>query len=400
MKSQSLLIIFLIISILSNAQSELIVPRYIQLTTDSLEGKQLISDLNNFLISTQATNGDNRNILSTEKIETFILIDEFKGIEESRGFKDEHFYKPYLTNVLKMDDSKYLIQLSHIGVSDNTPYLRTEFKLIAHKVGNNFLFSSPLKENTKLWKVKSIESCTFYYTDTLNLLNAIDYVSMSKYFDEKLNSENKTTNIYCTNNRMELLQLIGVDYKLDYNGRTSGVFSTLTENEQLIVLGNNNAAFNNFDPHDLWHDRLSLVISRRKVNKPVDEGCAYLYGGSWGMSWDVIFKRFMKNIASNKDADWAYYKENKINFGESQAEHLMVDYVINALIIQKIEAEIGFSGVWQLLNCGTYEKGNENYYEALNQIMGISKKNYNKEVWRLIKMEMKFFNIGGTFLSK
>ena len=69
---------------------------------------------------------------------------------------------------------------------------------------------------------------------------------------------------------MELLQLIGVDYKLDYNGRTSGVFSALNKNEQLIVLGNNNGMFNNFDPHDLWHDRLSLVISRRKVNNPVD----------------------------------------------------------------------------------------------------------------------------------
>ena len=276
-----------------------------------------------------------------------------------------------------------------MGVNDSIPFLRTEFKLIAHNVGKSFLFSSPLKENTKLWKVKSIENCTFYYKDTLNLLNARDYVSMSKDFDEKLNAESKTTKIYCTNTRMELLQLIGVDYKLDYNGRTSGVFSALNENEQLIVLGNNNAAFNNFDPHDLWHDRLSLVISRRKINKPVDEGCAYLYGGSWGMSWDVIFKRFMENVANNKDADWTYYNENKTNFGDSQAEHLMVDYVVNALIIQKIENEIGFSGVWQLLNCGTYEKGNENYYKALNQIMGISKKNYNKQVWKLIKMENK-----------
>ena len=67
----------------------------------------------------------------------------------------------------------------------------------------------------------------------------------------------------------------------------------------------------------------------------------------------------------------------------------MVDYVINALIIKKIETEIGFSGVWQLLNCGKYEKGNENYYNTLHQIIGISKKNYNKEVWKLVKKENK-----------
>ena len=97
----------------------------------------------------------------------------------------------------------------------------------------------------------------------------------------------------------------------------------------------------------------------------------------------------MEKIANNKDADWTYYKENKTNFGESQSEHLMVDYVINALIIKKIETEIGFSGVWQLLNCGKFEKGNENYYTALYKIIGISKKKYNKAVWKLIKQEIK-----------
>ena len=185
MRSQFLVLITcLLISLITNAQSELIVSRYVQLPKDSVVSKQLISDLNNFLISTQEPNSNNLYILPKEKIETFILIDEFKGIENSRGFKDKHFYKPYLTNVLKMDSSKYLIQLSHIGVSDSIPYLRTEFKLIAQKSTDKFLFSSPLIENTKKWKTKSIKNCIFYYRDTLNLLNARDYVNMSKDFDK------------------------------------------------------------------------------------------------------------------------------------------------------------------------------------------------------------------------
>lgn len=276
-----------------------------------------------------------------------------------------------------------------MGISDSIPYLRTAFKLIAHKSDETFLFSSPLKENTKNWKTKTIDNCVFVYKDTLDMDNAKSYAKMSIVFDEKLNAKDKKTKLYCTNNRTDLLKLIGIDYKLDYNGRTSGVFTALNKNEQLIVLGNNNSRFQKFDVHDLWHDRLSLVVSRRKVNKPVDEGCAYLYGGSWGMSWSAIFKRFMKEVAHKKDVDWTYYKEHKTNFGESKAEHLMVDYVVNALIIQKIEREKGFSGVWQLLNCGKYEKGNKNYYNTLNQITGISKENYNKEVWKLIKKANK-----------
>ena len=77
------------------------------------------------------------------------------------------------------------------------------------------------------------------------------------------------THYYCTNNTAELLKLIGVTYKSDYNGRSELVFSSSDKDKKLIVLGNKNASFDNFDPHDLWHDRLSLVISRRKVN-PMD----------------------------------------------------------------------------------------------------------------------------------
>ena len=63
-----------------------------------------------------------------------------------------------------------------------------------------------------------------------------------------------------------------------------------------MALGNDNASFENFDPHDLWHTRLSMVISRRAVDHSVDEGCAYLYGGSWGYTWDEILKAFKKGM--------------------------------------------------------------------------------------------------------
>ncbi len=388
MKSKFLtLAALLLITLISSAQSELSIPRYVQLPKDSIVSDQLISDLNKFLIAAQEENELNSYILPTEKVETYILLDEFKGIEKAR--KDENFFKPYLNTVVKLEPDTYLIQLSHIGVNDSIPYLRTVYNLIAHHQNNTFLFSSPLLENTKQWKTLAIENCTFHYKDTLNYDNALAYVKLSKLFDAKLNSEDKKTKLYCTNSRMELLDVIGIDYRLDYNGQTTGTFSAVNGDEQLIVLGNGNEEFDIMDPHDLWHDRLKLVISRRKVNKPVDEGCAYIYGGSWGMSWETIFSRFMTEIAFDKDTDWTDYKENKKNFGESQEEHLMVDYVINALLIQKIEKEIGFSGVWDLLNCGVYETGNENYYTALHNIIGISKVNYNKEVWKLIKAELK-----------
>ncbi|WP_420583427.1 hypothetical protein, partial [Reichenbachiella sp.] len=148
-----------------------------------------------------------------------------------------------------------------------------------------------------------------------------------------------------------------------------------------------NATFDHLDEHDLWHDRLSLKISRRKVNKPIDEACAYLYGGSWGLSWEEIFDQFYEKVASNKKTDWTSLKEEPLNFAATRAEHLMADYVVNALIVQQIENEKGFDGVWDFLNCGPFEKGNTNYYAALEKLTGISQKDYNKAIWKLIDQQ-------------
>lgn len=156
--------------------------------------------------------------------------------------------------------------------------------------------------------------------------------------------------------------------------------------KKLLVLGSNSANFNEFDPHDLWHDRLSLVISRRKVNRPIDEGCAYLYGGSWGISWQDIFKQFKEEIGSNKNTNWAEIKEKPVNFKTKGFDN-SADYIVNALIVQKIEKEKGFDGVWEFLNCGPYEKGNENYYKSLEKLTGFTKANYNDKVWELINNE-------------
>ena len=179
---------------------------------------------------------------------------------------------------------------------------------------------------------------------------------------------------------------MGVTYKSDYNGQAESVWTSSFADRQLIVLGNNNSTFNQFDPHDLFHDRLSLVIPRSKVNKPVDEGCAYLYGGSWGFTWKQIFKAFIELIASNKNTNWTEIKENPISFKTGNYPN-SADYIVNALLVKKIEKERGFAGVWELLNVGPFEKGNEKYYQTLEKLTGITKATYNHKIWELINNE-------------
>src|SRR5258708_26080409 len=146
------LLTFLFATLYVNAQTNLLrVNQHIILPKDSIESKPLISSLNEFLISEQKPNGENKLVWEAEKVETFILLDEIRGIEKSGKFKDDYFYKPYLTNVVPLKDNQYIIQVSFIGTNENVALLRTSFEFIAHKKDNSFLFSSPLSRNTKNW---------------------------------------------------------------------------------------------------------------------------------------------------------------------------------------------------------------------------------------------------------
>jgi len=174
---------------------------------------------------------------------------------------------------------------------------------------------------------------------------------------------------------------------LNINQITRGVkyndISSHENNGNLEINGGYNGILL-FDPHDLWHDRLHRVVSLEVINRPVDEGCAYLYGGSWGNSWNDVLALFKKYATDHPSADWLnlYIKNEKV--AESNKPEYIA-YAINALIVQKIEKERGFATVLELISCGKREPGDDNYFKALEKISSITKTGFNGAVWELIK---------------
>ena len=391
MKSkQSLLIGLLFITTLSFAQTNpLIVPSNIVLPKDTLIANHLLKSLNGFLSQKESPNKENVFILKDDLLETSILLDEMKGIEKSVKFKDDNFYKGYLTNVVQIDKSNFIIQFSYIGINENTPVLNASFEILAKYIDDKFYFLSPLQRNTLSWQTKKIGNATFHFKKELNTKVATEYVKDVAFFDKKLNAPQDNIIWYGCNDMPELLKSIGVLYKLEYNGRSVSTFNANENNTTLLVNGTYNTNFNSFDPHDLWHERARNAIPKNTINKPVDEGCAYLYGGSWGISWAQILKTFKEKVASNPKSDWLSLYDGFYNFGESKEKHLIVSYLINALIVEKIEKEKGFPAVIELLSCGKYEKSNDNYFKTLEKLTGINRSNFNESVWALIKKSGK-----------
>lgn len=383
MKFNVALILLLATHLLQAQSNFLRINSNIALPQDSLESESLTKALEEFLMAARNANEENKLVFEEQRLETYLLLDEINGIEKSKEFMVEHYYKPYLTNLVSLTDQTYLIQVSYQGVYEDIAILRASFELIAHKSHGRFVFSSPLIYHTRNWQTEKIGTHIFHYQNTINRDQLAHFNQLTTSFDHKLKSGNKTTEFYCFENLPELQKLIGMTYMADCNGRASGVFSTGFGDRKLIAMGNDNARFDHFDPHDLWHDRLSLVIPRNQTNKPVDEGCAYLYGGSWGFTWDEIYSAFMNQIAYNRNTDWLEVKDAKAYFKTGNYQN-SADYIVNALLVDKIEKEKGFAGVWELLTVGPYEKGNEKYFQVLEKLTGINKGNYNEKVWELI----------------
>ncbi len=370
--------------------SSLVVNQRVKLPEVSAEGESLVSSLGQFLNAMQLESNENDWIYKPQHLQTAILLDEIKGlgekeVEEGKEEKAEErmVYRPHLTNAIPLDGGKYFVQVSYIGLEVGVPVIGAHVELIAHKDKRGYLFSSPLARNTKSWDSLRIENTTFYYRGAINLGKAKEYQSLAAAFDKRLDYAPKEIAFYFFEDDLEVQQSIGLPYKLEYNGESgSSRWRALLESREIYLTSKEK--FDNFDPHDLWHNRLSKVKPRSEVNHAVDEGIATLYGGCWGLTWAEMFTAFQELIDVSEGTDWIDLRESKVSF-ETRGHSNPTDFMINALFVKRIEREKGFPGVWELLNA----KGEEKYFEALADLTGVTKENYNGRVWGLLKEEME-----------
>jgi len=287
----------------------------------------------------------------------------------------------YLTNVVPLDSVHYLLQLATVAAPP-APVPRATYELLAQRQGTAFVFSAPLARNTAGWHRRQLGSYAFYYPTELPR-GAAALVKKATFFDHKLQAAPPQTTVYCCPDLPAALHLIGVTSQAGYAGLAHGTLSSRAPRQLLLLTPPQDIT--GFDPHDLWHQRVRNTLPAGTLNKPVDEGCAYLYGGSWGIAWPTILRLFQAKVGANPNTDWLAVYESAPNFNDSKRQPLLPAYVINALLVQKIEREKGFAAVKPLLACGKYEPGNANYFKALEAATGITKSSFNSAIWALVR---------------
>lgn len=315
-------------------------------------------------------------------LETAALLDELTGLEQNAA-QPANPYRLYLTNLVRLDSVNYLLQLAALGVQDQTPRLRASFELRAKRAPGRFLFYSPLPLNTATWRQRQIGTVRFHYPAALPKKAATSYANQAALFDKKLGNPGCLTDYYLGDNLPAVLQAVGVAGKADYLGYAHNSLSARQPGRLLKLSGDNGP--DQFDPHDLWHERLRNVVDASIINKAVDEGCAFSYGGSWGISWPVILRQFKAYAQARPNEDWLATYPTAASVSTGAQRPLLVRYVINALIVQQLERTKGFGAVKQLLSCGKYENTNEQYFQTLERVAGISRATFNATVGALSK---------------
>jgi hypothetical protein len=366
-----------------SAVETLIVPRGIRLPGDSLA---LIGSLRGWLDQRSRPDSSNAYVSKDDLPMTSVLMDELRSIDRSVRADSGSSCKCYLGNVVSLDSSRCLVQLNYMGMRKDTPMLRACCTVLARRSGDKWIVSSTLAQNTVSWKSKSIGNCTFHYKQMLNERKAGEFVKGIAAYDKILNAGASTVDFYCCDNWVEATALMGEDYRLEYNGLSGLEFSSDNGSRTVVVSGEpSEDGFNYWNQHDWWHGRLHRVVPVRTIYRPVDEGMAYLYGGSWRIyAWKDILSRFKDYVAAHPDADWLSLYKAGTDYVPGQS-NLKISYVINALIVQRI----GYAASVPLLTCGLKQPGDANYFAALKRVVSVDEAGFNTYVRGLIDSNEK-----------
>ena len=315
-------------------------------------------------------------------LETLALLDELADLELAPGPPPTP-YRLSLTNLVRLDSASYRLQLAALGTQSGVPQLHASFGLDAKLAGGKFLFYSPLQRQTAAWHTRRLGAVRFHYPTVLPRKAAATYAAQAAAFDRRLGNAGQQTDFYCCDDLPTALQALGLTHKADYQGQAHGSLSARQPGRLLVVSGDNGP--DQFDPHDLWHQRLRNVVAPAGINKAADEGCAFLYGGSWGIGWPLILKQFRAYAQARPAEDWFGTYASGASVSTGAQPPLLVRYVINALIVRELERTQGFGAVRALVCCGKYEKTNTRYFQTLERVAGITPANFNATVRTLLQ---------------
>lgn len=364
----------------THAQSQIIKPPHLNYEMDTLTKVKILGSLDTLFLQIKNNKLDAKLIGRGET--EFNTLKSFSELEAHKKDSIEDFYKKQLINIYPISDTDYWISLAYIGQKNKeTPILRCIINLIASNIGDKIVFSLPTQYLTKTWKSEVVGNITYFFRDKLNKERAKKFDEKNTIIAHKLGLKPEKFDFYMCYNYQEVLQLLGYEYDLEANGKVRDGYG-VDGNTIFAVMNNEDFS------HDVFH-YYSDKFRKQAGNGIVEEGVAYSWGNAYYTQSNGEMIEQKELIQSLK----VYLKANpkvtpldlftqKPKIFNHIAPEISVKSTITSLICDEVERKKGIEGIKTLIKCGS---GEDNFFKAVNELIGLNKTNFNVELSRFIQ---------------
>ncbi|MEM9867589.1 MAG: hypothetical protein AAF765_07880 [Bacteroidota bacterium] len=181
----------------------------------------------------------------------------------------------------------------------------------------------------------------------------------------------------------EVLNLLGVGLMAERTGQTRNGFGVYLKTICSIM---DHEDFS----HDVFHYYSGKVNASKNRNWITEEGVAYLWGNAYYtdkngemISHSRLVNELKAYMTQNADTDLLDLFTNNTKIFKDIAPEISVTSTISGIFAQEVEDRKGMEGVQLLINCGSKNRM-ENYFKAIESLLGVTKKNFNKRLAHLI----------------
>ncbi|MDE5421526.1 hypothetical protein L3073_04855 [Ancylomarina sp. DW003] len=341
---------------------------------DSLTSVKIEKALNGFLTEAQEKNYSEKYVDSTHLFKYEFFFNKLAGI----GKDSKEYNRPLVLKSYQVENGNYRLTVGFTGQQKGQPFIYqiTELKAVPYK--DHYRFYCPFEDNTKHFKSKSIDNVTYYYSYSFNETIAQKFVDFTQELAKLTKGPIPQLDYYSFNSLNELLKSYGflysarqcnfLCYDLGFTDNEGNTYITGTDNENYVF---------GFIGDYLYYN----LPNRDKIYWPFVQGLSTYYGG-YGLSYDdmtALKSQFRQELKSNPDINFLdeFEKGRKSNINRHFSH-----YVMSAFLFEEVLNKKGFDEAFKLVYS---ENDGSKFFENLNQVLGVSEKNFHKTILKLIE---------------
>lgn len=203
-------------------------------------------------------------------------------------------------------------------------------------------FISPLKINSKLYKIKKKGNITYHFPKThkFNKSKSNKLIKAIKKFETDWGFKPIKFDYYFTNTQDELGAMKGLEY---FYGMEQTFPSGMAFPEDKIIYCNSCG-------EDYLHEVLHLYLNPLYENSPINHGLIYYLGGSLGHNFDHLINKMNDYLMKYPDTNLSMFETL-----ETKDITLHINHTVVGLICKIIDEKDGINGLKRLLKYKNFD---------------------------------------------